>query len=160
MNCKSVKENLVGLIEKTLPGDRARETEAHLESCESCRELVRDFAQLWLELETPERIVPSPQFWFQLERRWRGRERKSTRAAPTLFGWAYWLRPALAVTVLLVCVLAGTYLGGLFALGDIASSEQQAGTESQDLFDYYLNGLDDYPAGSVGDSYSNSGASS
>ena len=156
MDCNVIRNNLVELVERGLPREIEKEIDAHLKSCNSCAALVERFAHTWQAWGQLERIEPSPAFWFRLQRRIQEREGKRAGVVPQLPGWAGWLRPAAAVAILVLGILVGNYLGDFFAWRDLNSSgQQQASTQTEQLFDYYLGGLNDFPTGSFGEFYVN-----
>jgi predicted anti-sigma-YlaC factor YlaD len=158
MDCNFIRKNLVDIVERGLPREIEKQIDAHLKSCNGCAALVDRFAHTWQAWGQIERIEPSPAFWFQLQRRIQEREGKKTGIVPQLLGWHAWLRPAAAVAILVLGILVGNYLGDFFAWSGLNSSgQQQAGTQAEQLFDYYLGGLDDFPTGSVGEFYVNPG---
>jgi predicted anti-sigma-YlaC factor YlaD len=158
MDCNFIRKNLVDIVERGLPRETEKQIDAHLKSCTSCAGLVERFAHMWQTWGRLERIEPSSAFWFQLQRRIPEREGKKVGIVPQLLGWAGWLRPAAAVAILVLGILVGNYLGNFLAWGGLNSSgQQQSSTQAEQLFDYYLGGLDDFPTGSVGEFYVNPG---
>jgi hypothetical protein len=157
MGCRFIKKNLADVAEKTLPPKTAENVSIHLKSCRDCRDLVERFCRVWETLEKPERAQASPQFWFQLERRLRESERgkagelSAAGLVPRLTSWAPALRPVATTAVLILGVLVGSYLGEILLWGGFGGSQQATRTEQ--AFEYYLGGLDDFPTGSVGELY-------
>jgi predicted anti-sigma-YlaC factor YlaD len=158
MDCDFIRKNLVDIVERKLPAETQEEIDAHTRSCNGCAGLVERFAQFWQALEQPSRIEPSPDFWIRLQRRIHEPGGKEAQAIPLLLGRAAWLRPAAAVAILVLGILVGNYLGNFLAWGGLNSfGQQQSSTQTEQLFDYYLGGLDDFPTGSVGEFYVNPG---
>jgi hypothetical protein len=158
MDCNFIRKNLVDIVERKLPAETQEEIDAHTRSCNGCAGLVERFAQFWQVWEQPSRIEPSGDFWIRLQRRFREPGGKEAQGIPLLLGRAVWLRPIAAVAILLIGILAGTHLGNFLVWSGLDSSgQQQASTQVEQLFNYYLGGLDDSPTGSVGEFYVNPG---
>jgi anti-sigma factor RsiW len=157
MNCEFIKKNMTDIVDRTLPPDRMSEVEAHLKSCNHCADLVTQFAQLWQAWEKQERIEPSPAFWFKLRQRIKKTEAQRVGIASLVLGGVRRLQPVAIVGILVAGVLAGSYIGRFVVWGGAVSSQMQASSRTEQLFDYYLGGLDDSPRGSVGEFYTNPG---
>ncbi len=157
MNCEFIRKNITDIVEKKLSPDKASEADAHLESCSHCADLVTRFAQEWRAWEAQERMQPPPAFWFKLQQRIKKTEARSSGAGSLVLGGARRLRPAAAFVVLLACVLAGNYAGIFAARTGGVASQLQPGSNTEQVFQYYLGGLDDSPRGSVGEFYTNPG---
>ena len=157
MNCQFIRKHIIDIVEKTLSPDMASEVDAHLESCNHCADLVTRFAREWRVWEKQERIEPSPAFWFKLQQRINKTEAQKVGSASLVPGGVRRLRPAAAFVVLLACVLAGSYAGMFAAQTGAVTSQMQASSNTEQVFQYYLGGLDDSPRGSVGEFYTNPG---
>ncbi|MFH0777827.1 MAG: hypothetical protein V2A71_04265 [Candidatus Eisenbacteria bacterium] len=161
MDCTFIEKHVIDIVERTIPSETAEKIRAHLGSCDRCAGMVRRFALLWERWEHSERIEPSPAFWFQVQRRVRESENEEAGAGAFLLGRARWLRPAAAAAILVVGVFVGSYLGGYLAWSGLDLSQgQKTGLQAEQLFNYYLGGLDDFPTGSVGEFYVNPGNNS
>jgi predicted anti-sigma-YlaC factor YlaD len=156
MNCKKVKKNLAGYLEKNLPENMEKELENHLESCPVCSHLWEEFSQLWGALENRERIQPSPYFWARLKQRITEYEEGRKPIWGWLQGLVGWARPAVAVAVLLICVFLGYSLGNFSQVvnGQTTSQVDERTLALQEFFNSpYLNSLNDLPTGSVEATY-------
>jgi len=156
MDCEFIKKNMTDIVEKTLSPDKASEVDAHLVSCNRCASLVTRFAQEWQAWEQ-ERIESSPAFWFKLQQRINKTEAQRVGAASLVLGRLRRLQPAAAVAATVACVLAGSYAGRFMAGTAAVTSELQASSGTEQVFQYYLGGLEDSPRGSVGEFYTNPG---
>ncbi len=167
MNCQFIEENLIDIVEGRLPAETQREIDAHLNSCNRCAVLTGRFAQLWQTWQDPVPVEPSPTFLSQLRQRIEESQDKGLTFPLLLSGWQRQVRVAAAVATMVVGVLFGNYLGQ-GPVGDaVAPSTQLTSQESQEsslpaeqLFDYYLGGLEDFPSGSVAEFYVNPGQNS
>ncbi len=158
MNCKSVKNNLVPFLENRLPEERRAEMENHFEICPDCSCLLEEFSHLWGALEHREKIQPSPYFWTKLKPRIIEYE----EGGEHVFGWVggliRWMRPAIAVAVLLICIFTGYSLGNFpqSANGQTAYQTDQRTLALRQFFDSYnLEPLVDLPSGSIESTYLN-----
>ena len=157
MNCEFIKKNMADIVEKTLSPDKASEVEAHLESCNHCAGLVTRFAREWQAWGKQERIESSPAFWFKLQQRIIKTEARKVGVASLVLGGVRRLQPVAAVGIVVACVLAGSQAGMLAARTGTVTSQLQANSSTEQVFQYYLGGLDDSPSGSVGAFYADPG---
>ena len=157
MDCEFIKKNMTDIVEKTLSPDKASEVDAHLVSCNRCASLVTRFAQEWQAWGKQERIESSPAFWFKLQQRINKTEAQKVSAVSLVLGGVRRLQPAVAAVVLVACVLVGSYAGMFAARTGEVASQLQASSNTEQVFQYYLGGLDDSPRGSVGEFYTNPG---
>ncbi len=157
MNCEFIKKNMTDIVEKTLTPDKASEVEAHLESCSHCARLVTRFAQEWLAWGQQERVQSSPAFWFKLQQRINKTEAQEVGVASLVLGGLCRLQPVAAVAIVVACVLAGSQAGMLAARTGTVTSQVQTNSSTEQVFQYYLGGLDDSPSGSVGAFYADPG---
>jgi predicted anti-sigma-YlaC factor YlaD len=155
MNCEFIKKNIADVVERTLPQETLSEVDAHLKSCNNCADLLTRFAHLWQAWEKQEHTQPSPAFWFNLQQRIKKTDEKEVGIPSLILGGARLLRPIATVAALVVAVLAGSYMGRFVAGGGALPSQVRASSGTEQVFDYYLGGLDDSPRGSVGDFYTN-----
>jgi len=102
-----LEEYLSGVL---CPADR-REIEAHLDTCDSCREEVRsmqEFSECLSSLRPEETVDPSPGFYSGILR-----EVEQQSAAPTftsLFSWHFAFGRRIAFASLLMLAVLGSYL--------------------------------------------------
>lgn len=156
MNCKKVKKNLAGYLEKNLTKNMEEELENHLESCPTCSHLREEFSQLWEALEHREKIQPSPYFWTRLKQRVVEYEEGRKPVWGWLGGLVDWARPAVAVAVLLICVFLGYSLGNFpqAVNGQTTSQVDERTLVLQEFFDsHYLTPLNNLPTGSIEATY-------
>jgi predicted anti-sigma-YlaC factor YlaD len=156
MNCKKVKKNLAGYLEKNLTKNMEGELENHFESCPTCSHLLEEFSQLWEALEHREKIQPSPYFWTRLKQRIIEYEEGRKPVWGWLEGLVGWARPAVAVAVLLICVFLGYSLGNFpqAVNGQTTSQVDERTLVLQEFFDsHYLNPLNNLPTGSIEATY-------
>jgi len=158
MNCKEVKKNLAAYLEENLTKDIEEKMGDHLESCPTCSHLLEEFSLLWEALERRERIQSPPYFWTRLKQRIIEYEEGKKPVLGWLGGLVGWARPAVAVTVLLICVFLGYSLGNFpkTVNGQTTSQVDERTLALQEFFDsHYLNPLNDLPTGSIEATYLN-----
>ncbi|MBN1504860.1 MAG: zf-HC2 domain-containing protein [Candidatus Eisenbacteria bacterium] len=157
MNCQFIQKNVADIVENRLSPGEASEVKAHLATCDRCANLVTRFAQEWQALEEQQRIQSSPAFWFKLQQRINTTEAQKVRVASLVPGGLHRLQTAATVATLVACVLAGSYAGRFAARRGAVAYGPQASYKTEQVFQYYLGGLDDSPRGSVGEFYTNPG---
>lgn len=167
MNCQFIRDNLIDIVEERFPAETRKEIEAHLRSCDRCAVLTGRFAQLWQTWQDPVSVKPSPAFLSQLWQRIEKSEERKLAVPFLLSSWQRRFRTAAVVATMVIGVLLGNYLGRVPVESGSDSSQQMTRQEVQEstlpaeqLFDYYLGGLDDFPSGSVGEFYVNPGQNS
>jgi predicted anti-sigma-YlaC factor YlaD len=158
MNCKKIEKNLLPFLMNELPEDQRREMENHLKICSDCSRLLEEFSQLWGMVEHRGKIQPSPYFWTKLKPRIVEYEKGGEPVLGWLGGLIRWVRPAIAVAVLLICIFTGYLLGNFpqSANGQTAYQADQRTVALQQFFDTYnLEPLVNSPSGSIEATYLN-----
>jgi predicted anti-sigma-YlaC factor YlaD len=158
MNCKKIEKNLLPFLMNELPEDQRREMENHLKICSDCSRLLEEFSQLWGMVEHCGKIQPSPYFWTKLKPRIVEYEKGGEPVLGWLGGLIRWVRPAIAVAVLLICIFTGYLLGNFpqSANGQTAYQADQRTVALQQFFDTYnLEPLVNSPSGSIEATYLN-----
>jgi len=144
--CRRLEKSLVDFVEGTLPEILRAEIEEHIQNCEKCGLLVKEFFPIWQNMSTGERKVPSSSFWPGLVERIQTGEEPQKVWQQIISGFRRSLWPA-AVTVLL---LVGAYFG--YQLGNIPE-DTETSFSAEEYFVEYLEDFQDFPLGSVGDFY-------
>ena len=102
MSCAMLDERLDDWVDCTLSGDAAREVEAHLAGCASCREQERRLRKVLAHAAAlPRSLHPPRDLWPEISRRIE-RERTWSWARPGLGSWA----PLAAAAALVMGTLA------------------------------------------------------
>jgi predicted anti-sigma-YlaC factor YlaD len=156
MNCKNIKKNLVSFLENELTEEQRVEIENHIKICPDCSRLLEEFSQLWGVVQRREKIQPSPYFWTRMMQRIGEYEEGRKAAFGRLGGLVRWTRLAIAIAVLVICVLAGYSLGNFprSVNSQTAYQVDERTIALEQLFDsHYLNHLSDLPTGSIEATY-------
>jgi predicted anti-sigma-YlaC factor YlaD len=156
MDCKRVNKNLLHLVENELPEDERILIEDHIKICPSCSRLFKEFTHFWGGLKQREKIPPDPYFWIKLQRRIVDYEKDKSRVWGRFESIIHLVRPAIAVTAVLLCIFLGHSLGNIpqTANGQTTTSETVRLTALQNFFEnHYFSPLSDLPAGSIEATY-------
>jgi len=155
MNCKNVRNNFLSFLENELLEEQRMQMEKHLKNCPDCSRRLEESSQLWGTLKHRERIQPSPYFWTRLNQRIIDYEERKKPVLGWLEGVLGWVRPAVAVTVLMICVFLGYSLGNSPPTnGQTVSQLDERTVALQQFFDSHdLDPLTDLPRGSIEATY-------
>jgi predicted anti-sigma-YlaC factor YlaD len=135
MRCRNVQKKLSAYQDKELDPGQQEQVKTHLLSCRACQEQYAEFERVWQTLGEFEEIHPDPWFYPQLIEKIK--EPREGRSIPRL-RWAWRLLPApvIASILLVIGLLAGTYLGNILARCDFSPFQPDRTTYSQEaLFD-------------------------
>ena len=135
MKCHSVQKKLSAYQDRELKPREQEEISRHLVSCQSCREQYAELEQVWQALGELEEIRPDPWFYRQLVRKIK--EPREQGLFPFFNRFSRLLRaPVIASIILIIGLLAGTYLGNILVRGDFLPFQPNRPTYSQEaLFD-------------------------
>ena len=154
-DCKALEENLVGLIEDTLPAELGEELQAHLTGCPRCERLAGEFSAMWNALGIRAQTDPPLPLWPSVEQRLEARKAHPFLEGAILSRFVELLRPAAASLAGLLAVLAGLQLAG--PAGESGSfprpAELAAELKAEAYTSLYLEPFADIPAGSLADFY-------
>ena len=122
MNCEELSSYVVDYLDETLdPGTHAK-LEAHLETCDACREAVAVERQAWLDLQSMlQQQAPSPRlrerFYTMLDGHAAAHERRPGKDSGAWDAWAAWLRRFHIPRMVPQAVAAGFLLAGGILIG-------------------------------------------
>jgi predicted anti-sigma-YlaC factor YlaD len=152
MKCHSIQKKFSAYQDGELrPRDR-EEVSRHLENCYSCREQYGKFEQVWQTLGELGEIRPDPWFYPQLIRKIK--EPREQGLLPTLQHVFKVARaPAIASIILLLGVVAGTYLGNILTQSDFLPFQPDRTTYSQEALFDSLKVFDPAPPGTLAHGY-------
>jgi len=148
-DCKLIEKNLADFLDGKLSQELTARLSHHLDECPACRELVDSFASVWSSSETLEAADPSPDMWAAIQVRLDEIDEKA-ESKSFIGRFIPVLQPAAIAAAILVTALAG------YGFGKINGSDSSTDTAIVNLWEEYgLDVFDQYPYGSVADSYLN-----
>jgi predicted anti-sigma-YlaC factor YlaD len=152
MKCRNVQKKLSVYQDSELEPREQEEVSSHLLSCQSCRELYEELEQVWQTLGELEEIRPDPWFYQQLVRKInRPREQSLLPALQNVFQL---LRAPVIVSILLVIgILAGTYLGNILVRCDFLPFQPDRTSYSQEALFNSVKAFDPAPPGTLAHGY-------
>jgi hypothetical protein len=158
MNCRQVKRNLAFFLENTLSAEERDEIANHFKDCPSCSHLVEEFTHRWEVLKQRDRIQSDPYLWIKLQRRIVDYDKDKNSAWGRFEGVIHWIRPAMAVIAVLICIFLGYSLGNIPRTinGQTTSPKTVRLTVLQNFFEnHYYSPMNDLPTGSIEATYWN-----
>jgi anti-sigma factor RsiW len=151
MKCYSAQKKFSAYQDKELKPQEQEEVSKHLLSCRSCQEQYAELERIWQTLGEMEEIHPDP--WFYRQLIGRIKEPREQGLFPALQHVFQLLRtPAIASIILIVGLLAGSYLGGFLARWDLSPFQNNPLSNSGDLFTS-LKVFDPAPPGTLAHGY-------
>jgi predicted anti-sigma-YlaC factor YlaD len=110
MNCKILHNGLFLYAEGSLPSDRMKTVESHLEECEGCRRFIEYLQESLMVIEREKESDHNPFLSTRILA-----ELESVREIRPLFR-RKWITAFAFVTLLIVAVIGGLNLGKLYSL--------------------------------------------
>jgi predicted anti-sigma-YlaC factor YlaD len=152
MNCHNVQKKLSAYQDRELDPREQEEISRHLLSCQSCREQYAELDRVWQTLGEMEEIRSDPWFYRQLVRKIR--EPREKGLLPTLQHVFQLFRVPVAVPIILVIgLMAGTYLGSILARFDLLRFQTNPASYSQEAFFTSMRVFDPAPPGTLAEGY-------
>ncbi|MCJ7783678.1 MAG: zf-HC2 domain-containing protein, partial [Desulfobacterales bacterium] len=135
MKCHNAQKKFSAYQDRELKPREQEEISSHLLNCQSCREEYQKLDRVWQTLAELEEIHPGPWFYRQIVRKIR--EPRQQGLLPN-FQRVFRLMPSpvIASILLVIGILAGTYLGNILIRCDFLPFQPQRTSYSQEaLFD-------------------------
>jgi predicted anti-sigma-YlaC factor YlaD len=152
MKCQSVQKKLSAYQDRELKPHEYQEVSWHLENCQSCREQYHELERVWQTLVGMEEVRPVPWFYRQLVRKIH--QPREQGVLPTLQHVYQLLHgPALASIILIIGLMAGSYLGGIVARSDLFPSQNNTLSDSQGSLFTSMKVFDPAPPGTLAEGY-------
>ncbi len=152
MKCRSVQKKLSAYQDGELKPLEQEELNRHLLSCRSCREAYEQLERVWRTLGGLEEIRPDPWFYGQLVRRIK--EQREHGLLPALQHVFQVIgAPAIASIILVIGLVAGSYLGSSLARRDLFPSQSNPVSDSQSAFFASMSVFDPAPPGTFAEGY-------
>ena len=151
MKCRNIQKKLSAYQDKELEPLEQEEVRNHLLSCRSCREQYAELERVWLTLGEFEEIRPDPWFHRQVVRKIR--EPRGQALLPTLQHVFRLFRTPVAVSIILIIgLLAGTYLGSILARCDLFPFQTNPVSDSRAVLTS-MRVFDPAPPGTLAEGY-------
>jgi predicted anti-sigma-YlaC factor YlaD len=150
MRCRNVQEKLSAYQDKELKPREQEEVSSHLLVCQSCHKQYEKLEGVWQTIGELREIHPDPWFYPQLIKRIK--EPREGRSIPRP-RWASRLLPAPAIAwiLLVIGLLAGTYLGNILARSDFFPFQTSRSSEETTLTSLHV--FDPVPPGTLAHGY-------
>ena len=118
MKCRSVQKKLSAYQDNELETHDREQVRSHLLSCQACREQFAELEQVWQTLGRVEEIHTDPWFYRQIVRKIK--EPREQGLLPTIEHIFWFFRTPVTISIILIIgLLAGTYLGSILARRDL-----------------------------------------
>jgi len=151
MKCRNIQKKLSAYQDKELKPLEQEEVRNHLLSCRACREEFAELERVWQTLGGLEEINPDPWFYRQVLRKIK--EPREQGLLPTLQHVFRLSRVPVAVSIILIIgLLAGTYLGSILARCDLFPFQSNPVIESLGILSS-MRVFDPAPPGTLAEGY-------
>ena len=152
MKCRNVQKKLSAYQDRELKPREQEEIRSHLLSCRACRDQYEELERVWQTLEELEEIRPDPWFYRQLTRKIK--EPREQGLLPALQHVFQLLRgPVIASILLIIGLMAGSYLGSMLAQYDLFPFQSIPVSRSQGTFFTSMKVFDPAPPGTFAEGY-------
>lgn len=152
MKCRSFQKKLSACQDRELKPGEQEEISRHLRSCLSCREQYEKLERVWQTLGEMEEIRPDPWFYRQLLGKIREPREQVGRSTIEWFS-PLWRAPVIVSILLIVGILAGTYLGKILVRSDFLPFQPDRMSYSQEALFDSLKAFDPAPPGTLAHGY-------
>jgi anti-sigma factor RsiW len=152
MKCRNFQKKFSAYQDRELKPGEQEEVSRHLQSCQSCCEQYEEIERVWQTLGELQEIHLDPWFYRQLIRKIK--EPRERGLLPGL-QWVFQMlrAPAIASIILLIGILAGTYLGDILVRFDFLPFQPDRTTYSQEALFDSLKVFDPAPPGTLAHGY-------
>jgi predicted anti-sigma-YlaC factor YlaD len=152
MKCRTVQKKLSAYQDRELEPLEQEQVTGHLLSCRACREQYAELERVWQTLGELEEIRPDQWFYRQLVRKIK--EPREQGLSPALQRVFQLLRPPAIVSIILIIgLMAGTYLGSILARCDLFPFQNNLLSNSQGGFFASMKVFDPAPPGTFAEGY-------
>jgi anti-sigma factor RsiW len=151
MKCRNIQKKLSAYQDRELEPREQEQVRSHLLICRACREQFAELERVWQTLEGLEEIHPDPWFYRQVVRKVKEpRERGLLRGLQWVFQKLP--APAIASIILIIGLLAGTYLGSILARYDLFPFQSNPVSASRGVLTS-MRVFDPAPPGTLAEGY-------
>ncbi len=152
MKCRSFQKKLSACQDSELKPGEQEEISRHLRSCLSCREQYEKLERVWQTLGEMEEIRPDPWFYRQLVGKIKGPREQGGRSAVEWFP-QLWRAPVIVSILLVLGILAGTYLGNILVRSDFHPFQPDRTSYSREALFDSLKAFEPAPPGTLAHGY-------
>jgi len=151
MKCRHVQKKLSAYQDRELEPREQEQVRSHLLICRSCREQYAELEWVWQTLGGGKEIHPDPWFYRQIVRKIK--EPGEHRLFPNL-QWVFRLLPApvIASVLLIIGILAGSYLGSILGRSDLFPFQSNPVSDSPGVLTS-MRFFDPAPPGTLAEGY-------
>lgn len=151
MKCRNVQKKFSAYQDRELKPQEQDQVTSHLQNCESCRKQYKELEQVWQTLGELQQIHPDSWFYQQIVRKIK--EPREQGLLPTLQHLLRLFRTPVTVSIILIIgLLAGTYLGSILARCDLFPFQITPVSDSQEVFTS-IRVFDPAPPGTLAEGY-------
>ena len=151
MKCRSVQKKLSAYQDNELETHERQQVTSHLLSCQACRKQYAELERVWKIVGQVEEIRLDPWSYQQIVRRIK--EPREERLLPTRPHVFELFRTPVAVSIILIIgLLAGTYLGSILARCDLFPFQSNPVSDSQGVLTS-MKVFDPAPPGTLAEGY-------
>lgn len=151
MKCRSVQKKLSAYQDGELEPKEQERVRSHLLNCRACRNQFAELERVWQTLGGVEEIHPDP--WFYRQVVGKIKEPHERGLLPNL-QWVFQISrtPAIASIILIIGLLAGSYLGSILARCDLFPFQSSPVSDSQGVLTS-VKAFDPAPPGTLAEGY-------
>ena len=151
MKCSKIQKKLSAYQDNELETHEREEIRSHLLSCRDCREEFAELERVWQTLGGLEEIHPDPWFYRQIVRKIK--EPREQASLPTM-QHVFWLfrTPAAVSIILIIGLLAGSYLGSILTRYDLFPFQNYPVSDSRGVLTS-MRVFDPAPPGTLAEGY-------
>jgi anti-sigma factor RsiW len=151
MKCRNIQKKLSAYQDKELENHEQEQVRSHLLSCPACREQLAELERVWQTLGGLREIQTDPWFYRQVVRKIK--EPHEHALLPTLQHVFRLFRTPVAVPIILIIgLLAGTYLGSILARRDLFPFQSNPVSDSRGVLTS-MRVFDPAPPGTLAEGY-------
>lgn len=155
MDCKKIKKKLLLFLDNELSESQRNEIQHHLADCPDCSIHLKKLASIWERPTAIATIEPSPWLWSRIAAQLSASKKQSDLLAGFWESITSYVVPVAATAIVVIGILAGTYLGTLpKASGpDFSGQEPLLAAKTELIKTSHLDAFDDLPPASIGGAY-------
>ncbi|MBD3321472.1 MAG: hypothetical protein GF350_10305 [Chitinivibrionales bacterium] len=147
MKCKEIRKSLVEIVDAPVGSGRYSECMKHMQSCDRCRRMIKQFARTWNEWDPAQSIDQPPDLYNGIIRKLDRRTDLISILTESAKNWQRILQPVLAALLLAAGIRFGAFLG------TTESAQYAAGSSTRTVTDDYYAVFNILPSSPIADFY-------